>query len=321
MPAASKKNASRSSVKKKLAAKSPEVQALEKKVEQLTLTLDRQRRAKFSIPAGPKRGKTGGSYLRVIIPDTHGAHLDKQAASAFLKDLEHLNPAEVVMLGDHLDCGGFLAQHHTLGFVPETDTTFEQDVEAANTFIDAVQKRVPRTAECYYLVGNHEARLEKWVIKQTLTRPADARFLDKMFGLESLLNLTKRGLNVVKRDVRYDGLRKRGTIKLGKCLFQHGRRCGKTAAKAALDDAGTNVCSGHTHRMQSHFKETADGLIGSWMFGCLCELNPLYYDTDTTDWAHGFGIQIVHPNGLFTTLSVPIIDGVSLFRPLVKRVS
>ena len=288
---------------------SPEVRRLQRLVDKQAEELDDLRKARFHIPTGKRRRK-GKTFTRVIVPDSHGAHIDKLAAAAFLKDLEILNPHEIVLLGDHIDCGGFLAQHHTLGFVPETSYSFAEDVTACNTFLDNIQMRVQRP-KIYYIVGNHEARIEKWIIKETLRHPRDAEYFFRMFGTESVLGLKKRGIQIVNRNETYDGLRKKGTIKLGKCLFHHGTRTGVHAAKANLDDLGANVCFGHTHRISSFVKETASGVIGAWSFGCLCELHPLYGDTRVSGWAHGYGVQVVGADGRFMTMSVPIIDGQS----------
>jgi len=303
-------------LKSKLEKLTPRVKELESLVEKQAQQIEDLRRAKFRIPVGRKKS-TGKSYLRVIIPDTHGAHLDKLAARAFLNDLEILKPAEVVHLGDGLDCGGFLAQHHTLGFVPECSYTFGDDVNAANVFLDEVQKRVGKVG-FDYILGNHEARIEKWIIKQTLAHSRDAGFLYKMFGPEHVLELAKRGINCVRRDAQYDGLRVRGTIKRGKCLFRHGTRCGVNAAKQTLDDLGGNVCFGHTHRISAYVKETVHALIGAYSFGCLCELHPLYGDTNTSGWAHGYGVQVVGKDGSFMTIQVPIIDGRSYLSTVFK---
>ena len=120
------------------------IKSLEKQVDQLTSQLQDCRRAKFSIPkAGGKVGRPNKSYCRVVVPDSHGSYLDGPAARAFLNDLEQINPAEIVMLGDHLDCGGFLAQHHTLGYIAQGEYTFEHDVAAANKFLDEIQERAP----------------------------------------------------------------------------------------------------------------------------------------------------------------------------------
>lgn len=294
------------------------IKELERLVELQSKQLSEARGSTFSIPVGQPK-KPGRSYVRVIIPDTHGAHLDSRAARAFLEDLEHLKPAQIVRLGDHIDCGGFLAQHHTLGFVPETSYSFEEDVAAAITFLDETQRRAPG-AEDWYIVGNHEQRIEKWIIKETLRHPKDSKYLFDMFGCENVLSLKERGIRVVKRDKCYNGLRKRGTLKLGKCLFHHGTRVGKYAAVRNADDVGTNIVFGHTHRIATHIRETANGTIGSWSFGCLCGLHPLYGDTGTSDWAHGYGIQVVMKSGRFMTIQVPIINGQSLLKSLIASI-
>ena len=288
-----------------------ELQRLENLVEQQQEQIERYRKAKFTLPAGGKRRRDGKSFIRVIVPDTHGAHLDKDAAAAFLKDLEDLRPAEIVLIGDQLDCGGFLAQHQILAFTPECDYSFEDDVEAANTLLDEIQKRAP-DADYWQIEGNHEVRIEKWIIKQTLAHSRDARYLRKMFGPDVVMNLETRGIKYVKTDQHYHGLAKRGTIRLGKCLFHHGYRHGVNAAKETLADLGHNVTCGHTHRIDSCIKETAESWIGAYLYGCLCKLHPLYYHSRPTNWAHGYGIQIVQPDGLFMSIAVPIVNGRSL---------
>src|SRR5688500_12324455 len=67
-----------------------------------------------------KEQASTGTWYRVIVPDSHGSHIDRSAAGAFLRDLEYLKPREVVWIGDHLDWSGFLAQHPTWGHVAET---------------------------------------------------------------------------------------------------------------------------------------------------------------------------------------------------------
>lgn len=306
------------SIASKLDAISPagRIKELEALVEKQQQHIERLRSAKFTLPTGKKR-KAGSTFVRVIIPDSHGAHIDKPAAAAFLNDLERLKPAQIVRLGDHLDCGGFLALHHTLGFVPETSYSFEEDCAAANAFLDETQKRA-QPEEDYYIIGNHEQRIEKWIINQTLRNPKDSAYLHRMFSPESVLHFGKRGIKEVKRNEQYSGLQKRGTIKLGKCLFHHGTRTGLYAAKRNLDDVGTNICFGHTHRIACYVKETADGIIGSWSYGCLCDLHPLYGDTNTSDWANGYGVHIVRDTGEFMSITVPIIDGVSYLDVLAQ---
>jgi hypothetical protein len=295
------------------------IKELEALVEKQQEQIERLRVAKFTLPKGRKKqpGKSDAS-IRVFVPDTHGAYLDPQAFGAFLNDLEILRPRRITHLGDSLDCGGFLAQHFTLGFVPQTAYTFEDDVAAANGIWDEIQRRATH-ADTELIEGNHELRIEKWIIKQTLSHPRDAEYFRRMFSPELVMNLEKRGVRYVKRSESYDGLKVPGTIDLGNCLARHGTAVGKYAAQRTVEQFGCNVVFGHTHRMAMAMKENSGGVAYAWSFGCLCKLQPLYYDTNPTDWAHGYGFQVVKPDSGFLTIQVPIIDGKSYLEPLASE--
>lgn len=297
---------------------SARIQELEALVEKQQAQIERMRSSRLVLPTKATKLGKGKAFTRVFIPDTHGAHIDPAAAGAFLRDLEILRPSEVIFLGDHLDCGGFLAQHHVLGTVPETEVCFEDDDIAANTFLDEVEKRTPG-AKKQFIEGNHESRIEKTIVKWALGRHRDATYLRKLYSPEIVMGLEKRGIRFIKRTNKYDGLKTPGTIDLGDCLARHGKHCGSTACQRTVSQFGCNVAIAHTHRMLMASKETARGIAYSWCFGCLAKLQPLYYDTDPTDWAHGYGIQAVKPGCGFITLQVPIIDGKSYLAPLANE--
>lgn len=298
---------------------SKDVTKLEKRVAELTAALEKARAPRTKYKSA--KWESGADFCRVIIPDTHGSKIDKPAAEAFLNDLSSLAPREIVMLGDHLDCGGFLAQHHTMGYVAETDYAFEDDAREANHFLDEVQSRAPG-AEIHYLEGNHERRIERWIVTQTLSNPKDAAYFRDRFSVGIVLNLEKRGVHWYRQGTFHMGLSIPATIRLGKCSFTHGTRAGANAANATLNDFGTNVVFGHTHRADSYTKRTvADGVIGAWNPGCLTVLQPMWRHTQITGWSHGYGLQLVRDSGEFLHINVPIIDGKSYLVPLTKRVS
>jgi len=114
--------------------------------ELLEQTLDRLRSSSVKLNLTRKaKSSKGGVTLRVIVPDSHGCFVDQSAASAMLADIAMLKPSSIILLGDHLDCGGFLAEHHTWGYVAETDYTFEDDCQATNPFLDALQSAAPQS--------------------------------------------------------------------------------------------------------------------------------------------------------------------------------
>jgi UDP-2,3-diacylglucosamine pyrophosphatase LpxH len=260
----------------------------------------------------PKTTSRTGESVRVIIPDSHGAHIARNAAAAFLSDLKNLDPAEIIMLGDHLDCGGFLAQHHVMGFVAETETSYEEDVHSANEFLDKIQEMAPK-ASITYIEGNHESRIEKWCVTQALRNKRDSQFLLDAFGPVAVLRLAARGIKYIRSSGRYDDLPIPGTIRRGQCCFTHGISFGTHATHDHVRRFGFSVVHGHTHRAQSSIIRTVGGgLIGGWSPGCLSQLQPYYMATSPTDWSHGYGVQLVAKSGKFLHLNVPIMDGESM---------
>jgi hypothetical protein len=311
-------------LEKQLAGERIKRQRAEQENKQLTSVIDHQsevigHRAK-QLFKSPKAATHKGKYFhRVLIPDTHGAHIDPRAASAFLADLEYLQPREVVWLGDHLDCGGFLAQHHTLGFVAEAGFSFVDDITAANEFADAVQKRTPK-AEHHWITGNHEHRIEKWCLTSSLRHQKDARYLLEKLGVRASLHLDARGIHYYPRDYVAPDLRVRGAIKLGSCYFVHDVSTARNAAQVALNKWGTNVCFGDTHRIDMAVGRKAERDIIAATNGCLSTLRPFWQETNITDWSHAYGLQLATDAGDFLHIIVPILDGKSLLGPLLGAV-
>jgi len=290
---------------------------LEKQVADLSRELHRARKPRLRITPAAIRS-TNDQFIRVIIPDTHGCYLDHGAAAALFADLEILQPTEIVMLGDHLDCGGFLAQHHTLGFVADAGYSYADDIAACNQFLDQLQQTCPR-ARIDYLYGNHEERVEKWCVTEALRNERDAERLRQQNSPEHVLSLATRGISYYRSNIRYDGLSVPGTIKRGHCYFTHGHRHGKHAAHAHVSQFSGNVVFGHIHRIQSHATRTVHGGTAcAWSVGCLCELQPSYRNRDQTDWCHGYGVQFCEPSGKFTHITAHIIEGQSLLIPFVR---
>lgn len=275
------------------------------------------RTTKLPAPSATRR-RSGSDIVRVIIPDTHGCLIDKTALAAMLADIKVLDPHEVILLGDHVDCGGFLAQHHVMGYVAETDYTYEEDLGAAKAFLDALRAVAPR-AKVEYLEGNHERRVETWCVTQVLRHKKDAEGLRRLLAPEFRLGLKERGISYYRQGEFYDNLPVPGVIKRGKCYFFHGVSTAKNAVAATVDKIAGNCVFGHTHRAQSNIvRRISTGIVGSWNPGCLCQLQPLWQHTSPTDWSHGYAVQLVADSGSFLHLNIPIIEGESHFAALLK---
>jgi len=279
--------------------------------------LEKSKRAKV-IAASPTRRREAGDTITVCVPDTHGAKIARSEFAAMLADIKALNPQRVILLGDHVDCGGFLAQHHVMGYVAETSYSYEDDISEANAFLDAIQAAAPN-ASVEYIEGNHERRVETWCVTQTLRHSKDAEGLRRHYAPEFRLRLKERGIEYFRQGAFYDGLTVPGVIRRGKCFYFHGISASKNATAATVSAIAGNCVFGHIHRQQSDIvRKIGTGVIGSWSPGCLCELQPLWMHTAPTSWTHGYGVQLTDLTGDFLHLNVPIIDGKSLFAALMK---
>ena len=293
---------------------------LESELEHTNSTLERTRKARRAKLPAPNRvtARLPGDKVRVLIPDTHGAKVSKPALAAVLADIKTLNPHEVILLGDHVDCGGFLAQHHVMGYVAETEYSYEEDLEHANAFLDALRQVAPN-AKIEYIEGNHERRVETWCVTQTLRHTRDSEALRRLYAPEFRLDLGKREIAYYRQGVFYDDLPIPGVIKRGNCYFFHGISTSKNAVATTVSQIAGNCVFGHTHRSQSEIvRRVGSGVIGSWNPGCLCELQPLWTHTAPTNWTHGYAVQLVAPSDRFLHLNIPVLDGQTHFTQLFK---
>lgn len=292
---------------------------LERRIVELERETERLRAVRpVKYAAAPRLRRGPDDFLRVQMPDSHGMYAAPEAIAAFLTDLAELNPHSFIGTGDHTDCGGFLSQHHTLGYVAQGSYTYEQDIAATNALLDAIHKAAPRAA-IELMEGNHEQRVERWCIEQALRNGADAEGLRLRNAPEYLLHLKERGIPYRRMADFHDGLPVRGVIRRGKCFFVHAPPQGCPNPGAVARKFGGCVVFGHTHRaVESIVRTVSTDAIGAFNSGCLCEIQPLYGNTDVTDWSHGYGLQIVARSGAFLHINVPIIAGVSLLRPLLK---
>jgi hypothetical protein len=118
-------------------------------------TINRAAAVKFKPASFKPRPKLKGDFVEVIVSDIHGNKHDPAAFAAFESDLKSIKPNRVFLGGDIMDCGGFLAEHHTLGYVAETEDSYEEDLAATNDILNRIQKAAPN-AGVHYLEGNHE---------------------------------------------------------------------------------------------------------------------------------------------------------------------
>ena len=95
----------------------------------------------------------------VIASDIHIPFQDNAAVRSFVKYCKEKQPEVVVLNGDVLDM--FMLSRFTKG---EGRNPLEE-MTMCQGFLDSLRKAVPN-ADIYYVIGNHENRLEKYVLNK-----------------------------------------------------------------------------------------------------------------------------------------------------------
>lgn len=282
----------------------------------------RQKRTGKRATAAPRLAKShDGDTLEVIIADVHGNKHERGAWAAFIADLKTINPHRLFIGGDFLDCGGFLAEHHALGYVADTADSYQDDMDVANQLLDELQAAAPRAA-IHYLEGNHEHRVERWALTQRLAHHKDVEHLRKTWAAEHVLHLAKRGIRYYAQGKIHPGCAVPGWVKMDRLYYCHKVSNAADAARMALAKAGGNVVFFDTHRADFYTTDRpGTGLISAWNPGCLCRRQPLYCNTNPTGWTHGYLLRLISKRtGRFQMMHTAIDNGQSYGRLMLRAV-
>jgi hypothetical protein len=290
--------------------------AAERKAHAETVrTLERVRyagRKAFTVPKAvvPTAGK--GDIVEVIFSDVHGNQHDPAAFAALLGDLKILRPDRIFIGGDFINCGGFLAEHHVLGYISEADDSYEEDMSVSNQLLDAILD-ASSCSDIHFLEGNHEWRVERWALTQRLAHHKDVELLRRTFCAEHVLRLTERGIRYYRQGHLHEGCDTPGWVKLDGLFYVHKISNSRDAADVALSKAGGNVAYFDTHRASFKPKHIPGiGLVSAWNPGCLCKRQPLYANTRPTEWTHGYLVRFIsRSTGAFSMFNVTINNGTS----------
>jgi metallophosphoesterase superfamily enzyme len=203
---------------------------------------------------------------------------------------------QIIQLGDLLDFGTISRFERSK--VSDDNFNYGEEVAFARTFWKEMDKIAPR-ADRVWIRGNHETRIEKYIIKNI----SDESMADIAYDSLSIDRLAK-SLNVKYCDNFY--------IVKKKLLAVHGWSYAVGATKIHLDKmcATQSIIFGHTHSVSSHLRlnPIMKHPVGSWNAGTLSKIDPTYKDGVPTNWITGFA-YVFESEGRFQVNQVIIIDG------------
>ena len=203
--------------------------------------------------------------LVIVGSDIHIPFQDNDAVESFIKYCKEKKPEAIVLNSDVLDM--FMLSKFTKG---EGRNPLEE-ITMCRELLASVRNACPN-AEIYYVIGNHENRLEKYVLTKA---PELASLIEDVFSIIKTEDFKIRGC--ASLTINDNFVCKHGTLL--------GNKSGLSAIKE-MENAYMSGATGHTHRLCKYIARKS-GRKFVWIeTGCLCDLNPEY--CVNPNWQAGF---------------------------------
>ena len=174
---------------------------------------------------------------------------------------------------------------------------FRQEIKLGKWFLNELRMAFPK-AQIYYKIGNHEMRLERYLMVKA------PEILDcEEFRLEILLEFAKHHVILIDKYT---------VIKAGNLNIIHGHEYkgagGVYPAKYIYGKSKVNTLCGHYHRSSTYVDKNMNSEYnGGFSTGCLCELSPDYLPYN--EWIHGFAVVTMKSGGNFSVQNLTIENG------------
>jgi len=227
----------------------------------------------------------------IFLSDLHIPFVNKISLEIVLDFMKDLKPNKIILGGDILD----FYQISNFTKNPKQRNTNEEILLTKKFLYDLRNKFYD--AEIIYLEGNHELRLERYIIN-------NAKEL-----YEILENILIEKLELEKLNIKYQ----KGVFKIGKLWFFHGHEinCKNSNIEYITNVVWKNVYDnficGHWHRTQDKtWKSINNKYYGGYIAGCLCE--NLDY-APINNWNNGFAVVKFDRNGYYQVENKKIIEG------------
>jgi len=227
----------------------------------------------------------------LLLSDLHFPFQDNEAITLALNYGKEQKVDTIFINGDMLD-------FFSLSFHEKDPRKIDLalELEMGRQFFQSLRDNFPR-ASIYYIPGNHEKRLERYLVVKA----------------PELLDVAEWRLDVLLKVRDYDVIYLSHGTKcyFGKLLVEHGDKIrgagGVNPARTLFQRLKRHAICGHFHRTTEATEKIYDGdVVVSYSTGCLCELEPHYMEVNNHN--HGFAIVEVN-NSLFTVYNKKIVNG------------
>lgn len=228
----------------------------------------------------------------LLLSDIHFPYQDNEALTTALQYGKDKNVDAIFLNGDILD-------FYQLSFHEKDPriTDIGQELEMGRSFFKTLRKNFPK-ANIYYIPGNHEARMERYL------RVKAPELLDiAEFRIDVLLRVAEYGVEYLEHGTK---------CYFGKLLVEHGDKMkgsgGVNPARTLYLKFKRHAICGHFHRTTEATEKVYDGDVHvAYSVGCLCELEPRYMEVNN----HNHGFALVEMNGeKFKVRNLKIVNGI-----------
>lgn len=201
-----------------------------------------------------------------VASDFHVPYHDKKAVSSFINYCREVQPDMIIINGDLVD------MYMLSKFAKGEGRNPMSEIEEAREILATL--RQDTKADIYYIIGNHEQRLEKTILAKA---PELASLIEDVFSIFKLDDIGVKGAGTVTINDNF--------------VFKHGTLLGSKSGLSAIkemENAYLSGATGHTHRLAKYIARKA-GRKFIWLeTGCLCSMEPEYILTP--NWQQGFAM-------------------------------
>jgi hypothetical protein len=235
-----------------------------------------------------------GALKVLILSDIHIPYHDEIAVAAAIAHGKKKKPDVIILNGDIGDFYG-VSRHDK-----DPRRSLADELDAIRQFLFYLRKQFPN-ARILYKIGNHEARMEMFLVKNA---PVLLGVSD--FELPVLLKFDESRIELVPSLT---------LIRLGSLPIYHGHELPQGMSSPVNPARGIwmrvqeSLICGHWHRTSEHTESTGlnKKLSSCWSTGCLCDLTPDYAIVNR--WNHGFAWVETQADGNYEVTNHKIING------------
>ena len=229
----------------------------------------------------------------LILADAHIPYHDTNSLRIALEYGQDIGVEGIMLLGDWIDFFSI-----SLWIKDPRRRNIQNELDTCHTILGIIREAFP-DANIYYLLGNHEERLERY-----LRVKAPELLGYRALEFAEMIDSRDFGIRIIDQ---------KRIVKIGKLNCIHGHEFGRTISNPVNPARGlylrgkdTAIC-GHFHQTSQHVEKGMTGRITTcWSVGCLCDLRPEYRPMNK--WNHGFAI-VLNDSGDFQVLNKSIING------------